>query len=254
MKFNNKKISKILACFACVLTIVGVTLGNFIFAADDNKYDLIVTSKYDDSETTEVPLTMDVSTTEFYFNANINPGDTLEADILMKNDSDKETLQVTISEILNLLGDDDDALDLLDELILTLEMDGRIIYQGPHSKTTTPVVGWVDLPAGGTISVHISVYFPKEADNRFQNAPMKVKYIFESRIDIPEPEDTPPPETVITETTETVKTGLDDTNDVNYAMIIVGVGVCLVVIYLIILLLIKRKKDEEKKADNQKNE
>lgn len=251
MKFN-KKISKILACFACVLTIVGITLGNYIFA-DDSGYDLIVSSKYTDAATTEVPLTMNVSTLEFYFNANINPGDTLEADILMTNDSDKETLQVTISEILNLLGDDDLALDLLDELVLTLEMDGRIIYQGPHSKTTMPVVGWVDVPAGGSISVHISVYFPKEADNRFQNAPMKVKYIFETRIDIPDPEDTPPPETIIT---ETVKTGLDDTNNVNYAMIIVGVGICLVVLYIIILLILKRKKDddEDKNNKNQKND
>lgn len=246
MKFKkNRKLSTIIACIACLLTLTAGIFANSIFADEAKTYDLTVSSGY--VPEAEVPLTTKVSTTEFYFNGNINPADTLSADILFENTSSEDAIQVTISEIRNLLGDDDAALDLLDQLELTIAVDDKIIYQGSHGKTTMPVIGWIEIPAGETITVHISVYFPKESDNTYQNSPLKVKYIFESRIDIPSD---------ITETTtefsEQIKTGLDSISQSNISMFIIGLGVVLILIYIIFLIVkaIKKKnkdKDEDKK-------
>ena len=76
-----------------------------------------------------------------------------------------------------------------------------------------------------------------------------MKYIFESRIDIPDPD----PET---EFTESIKTGIDSEEAPNYAMFILGIGVFIIILYVIILIIkaIKDKKDKEKsKEDNKKN-
>ena len=65
MNKKNKKLSVVLACFACLLTLIGATLGVHIFA-DDNSYNLTVSTGY--TPEAEVPLNTKVSTNEFYFN------------------------------------------------------------------------------------------------------------------------------------------------------------------------------------------
>lgn len=164
-------------------------------------YDLEVDTRYEVDA--EVPLTTEASTDVFYVNKNINPGDILESSIIMTNQSTEEAIQMTISDIENLLGDDDIALALLDILILTIEADGRIIYQGPHSQTTQPVIAWIEVAPQDSIEVKITVEFPKEADNTYQNAPMKVLYKFESRLDIPDDWTYEPPEDPFDEEVQT---------------------------------------------------
>lgn len=248
IKKSNKKLSSLITLLSCLLVVFALTVSNIISADDVKTYDLTVSTGY--TPEAEVPLTTKVSTNEFFFNGNINPGDTLDANILFENTSEKDIVQITISDIKNLLGDDDLALDLLDELNLTIKADDRIIYQGKHSKTTSPVIGWIPIKPSETLVVNISVDFPKDADNRYQNAPLHVKYIFESRIDIP-----PIPET---EFTESIKTGIDSEEAPNYAMFILGIGVFVIILYVIILIIkaIKDKKDKDKdksKEDNKKN-
>lgn len=246
MNKKNKKLSVVLACFACLLTLIGATLGVHIFA-DDNSYNLTVSTGY--TPEAEVPLNTKVSTNEFYFNGNINPGDTLDANILFENTSDEYAIKITISEILNLLGDDDKAIELLNELQLTISVDEKIIYKGSHGKTTAPVIGWIEIPANGNIVVNISIYFPKEADNTYQNSPLKVKYVFESQIDIPDDFDEEVPEF-----SEKVPTGVDDTDDTNYATLIIAIGVSLIILYIIVLIIraILKKKKKEKSKDSNK--
>ena len=243
---KNKKLSAVIACIACLLMLVAVTVSNYISAEDTKSYDLTVQSGY--TPEAEVPLTTKVSTNEFFFNGNINPGDILDANILFENTSEEDRIQITISEIKNLLGDDDLALELLDELELTIKADDKIIYKGPHSKTTTPVIGWIEVNPGETIIVNISVYFPKEADNTYQNAPLNVKYVFESRIDIPNEEET-------TEFTEQIKTGIESEDAPNYSMFILGLGACVIVLYLVTLIIraILKKKKEDKDKDKTEN-
>lgn len=246
MNKNKKRISVVLACFACLLTLVMVTLGNYIFA-EDNTYNLTVSTGY--TPEAEVPLNTKVSTNEFYFNGNINPGDTLDANILFENTSKEDSIKITISEIINLLGDDDKAIDLLNELQLIISVDEKVIYKGSHGKTTAPVIGWIELPANDSIVVNIAVYFPKEADNTYQDSPLKVKYVFESQIDIPDDFDEETPEF-----SEKVPTGVDDTDDTNYSTLIIAIGIILIVIYILILIIraILKKNKKEKSKDSKK--
>ncbi len=234
----KKFISKILATSICITTMCSLLTMNVL--AEDKEYDLDVTTEY--AAKAEVPLTIEASKSMFYINKNINPGDILEADIVFKNTSEKEPLKVTISDIINLLGDDDDALKLLGQLELTITVDGKIIYKGPHDKTTKPVIGWIQVPPGEEIEIHIEIYFPKESDNSYQNLPLKVRYEFQSQIDIPGDWGE---ETV--EYSETIKTGEEPEEGMNYTTLIIALGMLAIGVYLITYIVLAKKKKEKNK-------
>lgn len=245
MSKKRKAVTVMLGLFVALIIAGAAAFMNSIHAADD-VYDLEVKSGY--KPKAEVPLTIEVSKPEFYFNGNINPGDVLEADIIFTNTSEKDAIQVTISDIINLLGDDDLSIDFLNQLELTITVDGKVVYQGPHGQTTNPVIGWIQIPPGASITVHIAVQFPKDTDNTYQGAPVKVKYVFESRIDIPEDYDPPKPVP-----REKIKTGIDGEGNIGYAGMILLFGLLVIILY-IIYLLIKRKKDKEKEKQEQEKE
>lgn len=181
-------------------------------------------------KTLEIPLKLEAGKDAFYMCANINPGDTMKAKVVFKNDSDVEDAQVSVTDVINLLPDDIKAVALLDLLRLKISVDGSPLYEGPHSKITNPVTNWIPIPKGETIDIDIEIYFPKEADNTYQNANMKVKWVFEARGDIPpDPEE---PE---------IDTG--DEGSKNFSMFFLG-GAAVCVAGLGLVVLTKKKREE----------
>lgn len=223
-----KKFKKLMVSLLAGLMLV-TCISKPVMAADEDKH-LVLETNID--KTLEIPLTLNSSTDNFYVNANINPGDIMKADIVFKNTS-KEPIQVRISDITDQLNTTDSTA-LLEVLKLTISMNGSPIYTGSHKNVTSPLTQWITLEGGSALTVNVNVEFPKyEADNRFQGSEMKIKYVFEARADVP-----------MDETSETIKTGVDevkDTNPMAVAIIIVAVVLC---IGLVSYMIIKKKKDK----------
>lgn len=244
----NSRLKKVITGLACFATLVCVILGsNSIFAVDPNEgQELTVTTTYDADKSQEVPISVEADKEVFYFNSNIDPGDSLNASIKFVNASEKYPVNVTIAEIKNLLSDDRNALEFLGQLDLTISTDdGLIIYQGKHGKTTTPVVGSMEIQPGKDLILHIQVDFPKDADNTFQASEMSVRYIFESRLDISNTDwpDEPP------SFPERVQTGLQEGDPATWGMVILAVAAIVLIIVLIIFFIKKKKKDDDKNED-----
>lgn len=223
-----KKFKKLMVSLLAGLMLV-TCISKPVMAADEDKH-LVLETNID--KTLEIPLTLNSSTDNFYVNANINPGDIMKADIVFKNTS-KEPIQVRISDITDQLNTTDSTA-LLEVLKLTISMNGSPIYTGSHKNVTSPLTQWITLEGGSALTVNVNVEFPKyEADNRFQGSEMKIKYVFEARADVP-----------MDETSETIKTGVDevkDTNPMAVAIIVVAVVLC---IGLVSYMIIKKKKDK----------
>lgn len=150
----------------------------------------------------EIPLKLEANKDVFYLCANINPGDTMKSHVTFENTSDTE-IQVSVADIINQLMDNPKAKALLDILELTISVNGSPIYKGIHSKVTTPVTGWITLKPHEMLMLDIEIHMPKEADNRFQNAEMNVKWVFEARADVPPDPEKPSESTTTPESTTT---------------------------------------------------
>lgn len=192
-------------------------------------------------KTMEIPLTLDADTDEFYVNGNLNPGDVMRATVYFKNTS-KSPVQVRIADVID-QKDDTLSAQLMEILNLSISMDGSIIYEGNHKNVTSPMTQWIELDGGDIITMNISVEFPKEeADNTFQGAEMRVKYVFEARADVP-------PDIEEQETTsankETIKTGVEEEQGTNYIAIGIMAGaVVLAVVGLVVSNTMKKKKKD----------
>lgn len=170
---------------------------------------LEITANYDTS--IEMPLFLEASTNVFYCNANLTPGDTAKSSVVMKNIS-KEPISISITEIENMLPDDPKANLLLDILELTIDVDGEAFYQGKHSELAAPFMPYIEIAPGEDITLNISMSFPREADNRYQGAKYKMRWVFDAVAEEPEPEPEPvvtKPAPVIPPPPEPAKTGVE---------------------------------------------
>ncbi len=184
----------------------------------------------------EVPLTMNAMEEVFFNCPNINPGDVLKATIVFKNTS-KEQVQVSIVDALNMLTEDRKAIALLDELELEISVNGELNFKGIHSKVTSPVTNWINVPAGGELPMTITVTLPKTADNRFQNALMHVKWVFQTRADVP-----PDP------TDEETQTG--DEKKAGYGIYMLGGAAVVLVAGVGVMAISKKKKNDSDNTNN----
>ncbi|MCI9545794.1 MAG: hypothetical protein HFH60_03755 [Lachnospiraceae bacterium] len=135
-----------------------------------------------------------------FFEADImNPGDTWESVISLKNTSKDTNIQVSLVEIYSLLKDS----KLFDALDLKIYLGEDLAYSGDYSKTPTPVFNWIDVPAGSSVDLRVITHFPGECGNEYQSTPFKADWVFEARMaEKPVKEETPGKPT-----NETVKTG-----------------------------------------------
>lgn len=226
------KVLKFIRRSAVVAIAAAMLIGSMqpmkVFAKED------LTLEVDIDKKLEIPLTLDASTDDFYVNANINPGDILNAEIVFKNDS-KEDIQVRISDVKDQLSTTMSA-KLLDVLDLNIDIDGKTAYKGSHSKVTSPLTQWITLEGGESLTMKVRIEFPKyEADNTFQGAEMKVKYVFEARADIPEDKNT-----------EKIKTGVDDVESSNkMAIALVGGAVVVLGGFVVATIVMKKKREND---------
>lgn len=186
-------------------------------------------------KTLEVPLTINAEHDIFYNCTNFGPGDTLKAKIIFKNTS-TEDIQVAVVDVVNQLTDDAKAVALLDELELQLSVDGELNYKGIHSKVTSPVTNWITVKPGEELPMDIVINMPKTADNKFQNANMLVKWVFQTRADVP-------PDPV--EEDEETQTG--DEGIQNYGKYLLGAAGVVVVAGVGVMAISKKKKKEDSK-------
>lgn len=228
-----KFLKKIMVSLMVLLVLAGA-MPNKVMAADENDKHLTLETNIDKS--LEIPLTLNGSTDNFYVNANINPGDIMTADVVFKNTS-SEAIQVRISDITDQLNTTESAA-LLEVLDLTITTDGSPIYKGSHKNVTTPLTQWMTLEGGSVLTMNIRIEFPKyEADNSFQGAEMKIKYVFEARADVPMDDIDNP---------EKVKTGVEDESSSNPAAIaLIGIAVIVLVVFVVITITKKNKKNDE---------
>lgn len=216
------KLSRIVpvSVLAAALTVNSIQMTVFasdFFNNDESELvgpNLEVTANYDTS--IEMPLSLEASSNVFYCNANLAPGDTAKSSVVMKNIS-KEPISISITEIENMLPDDPKANLLLDVLELTIDVDGEAFYQGKHSELAAPFMPYIEVAPGKDITLNISMSFPREADNRYQGAKYKMRWVFDAVAEEPEPEP------VVTEPTpvpppppqEPAKTGVETAKSVS---------------------------------------
>lgn len=155
----------------------------------------------------KLPLSLDSSSPVFYCNANLSPGDTATSNVIIENVSDTP-IKVSITNIENMLPDDDKAKMLLDILELKIVLNDEVYYQGKHSELSAPFMPYVEIAPHKSTILNVSMKFPREADNKYQGAKYKMRWEFNAMAD-PIPETTPaPPETTVT-IPEEVKTGVE---------------------------------------------
>lgn len=156
-----------------------------------------------------------------FFEADImNPGDTWESIISLKNNSTDTNIQVSLVEIYSLLKD----TKLFDALDLKIYLGEDLVYSGDYAKTPTPVFNWIDVPAGSSVDLRVITSFPGECGNEYQSTPFKADWVFEARM----------AEKLVNEeksdkpTNEKVKTGDDITHNYGYVFLGTACGVSLI--------------------------
>lgn len=244
--------SRIIKSLVCGITTIAASvamLGINAFAEEQN---LDISINYDTN--IEYPLSMDRSSEVFYFNGNINPGDKMHASILVKNTSE-QNMQYALTDVVNMITEDEQAIKLLDVLNLKISTEDTIIFEGKCSKIVNPVSDWVTLKAGDSDTISIDWEFDKYADNTYQGANYREKWIFKTQADIVPAESTPtesipemPPATVTTtvQTHENVQTGVKEENGPNYAAYIIGAGVIIAIGYVTYEIIKAKKKTKDK--------
>lgn len=194
-----------------------------ITSADNDAPNLTVSAGFDSKIT--LPLTLDASSPTFNYNANLSPGDTTKSNIILENQSDVP-IKISISNIENMLPEDEKAKMLLDVLELTINIEDEVYYQGKHSELSVPFMPYVTIEPHKDLVLTVSMKFPREADNRYQGAKYKMRWVFDATAE-PLPETTPV--VTPTPTQEPVKTGVETeekTSPIRYILIgipIVGV-------------------------------
>lgn len=202
----------------------------------------------------ELPLTFDKNTDVFYFNANINPGDKMHTSVRVTNNAD-DALVWTLSDVQNQLTDDEQAIMLLDVLNIKVAIGDEVFYEGTCKDLGGEVIAWRELKSGESEIVDIDWEFDKYADNTYQAANYREKWIFRTQTDIPPevPDDSEPPEEeeipelpptsfkTPTEQGENVQTGVEEEKEPNYALYFVAGGVVIAGGYIVYEVCKRRK-------------
>ena len=245
--------NRIIKSLVCGITTIAASVAMLSINAFAEEQNLDISINYDTN--IEYPLSMDRSSEVFYFNGNINPGDKMHASILVKNTSNQD-MQYALTDVVNMITEDEQAIMLLDVLNLKISTEDAIIFEGKCSEIVNPVSDWVTLKAGDSDTISIDWEFDKYADNTYQGANYREKWIFKTKADVASDGSTPPvesipempPATVTTtvRTHENVQTGVKEENDSNYAAYIIGAGVIIAMGYVAYEIIKAKKKTKDK--------
>lgn len=234
-----RKFKAFLTSLMAAVVLVGVLPATPVFAEEEVNS---LTLETNINKTLEIPLTLEASTETFYINGNIDPGDTLSADILFINESE-EDIQVRIADVTDQLGTTDSQA-LLDVMDLTITVAGSPIYKGKHSQVTSPLTQWMTLKGGEALNMNVNIELPLwETDNRYQGSDMRVKYVFEARADVQLDSEQP------AKLTEIIKTGVEEAVSSNPAALVIIIAAVAVVVAFVANSVSKKfgkKKDDDK--------
>lgn len=107
---------------------------------------------------------------------NMAPGDSWEGKIHVKNSAGSK-MELSILSIVSNLED----TKLFDALDLRISLGDKEIYSGSYGKTEEPISSFIEVPAGKTVTFNVTVSFPKECGNEYQNTKMDSTWTFEGR-------------------------------------------------------------------------
>lgn len=134
--------NRIIKSLVCGITTIAASVAMLSINAFAEEQNLDISINYDTN--IEYPLSMDRSSEVFYFNGNINPGDKMHASILVKNTSNQD-MQYALTDVVNMITEDEQAIMLLDVLNLKISTEDAIIFEGKCSEIVNPVSDWVTL-------------------------------------------------------------------------------------------------------------
>lgn len=107
---------------------------------------------------------------------NMAPGDSWEGKIHVKNSASAK-MEIALLSIVSNLED----TKLFEALNLEISLGDTKVYTGSYGKTEEPVSTYYEIPAGKTITFDVTVTFPKECGNEYQNTKMDSTWTFEGR-------------------------------------------------------------------------
>lgn len=105
----------------------------------------------------------------------MNPGDVWTAELEIKNQTNNK-MEVQLVEVLSKI---DDNL-LFDTLLVKVEIDGEVFYEGPYNKI--PKSEWLPMEKDAIKTVKVTLSFPGDCGNEFQNKSFDSVWKFEARL------------------------------------------------------------------------
>lgn len=144
----------------------------------------------------DVGLVIEPSSTKLFNLSNMNPGDTQEAKIDIKNQYTLPFQLFMRAERMSPFPEDE--VDLLEQLQITVNIDGIEIYSGPMINFATNNIDLGRFNINADVELNATVHLPGPGTgNDFQGKSVDVKWIFIAESDTPptpEPPGPPGPE------------------------------------------------------------
>lgn len=145
---------------------------------------------------TDLGLEIIPTSTKLFDLNRLNPGDTKEAKITIKNNYRSSFYLYMRAERMSPIPEEGD-IDLFEQLNLTVYLHGNIVYSGSMKDFATSSISLGVFNPNDIKDLNAAVYLPgPETGNEFQGAGVEVKWIFIAESDVPteEPEEPEEPE------------------------------------------------------------
>ncbi|CAK7005235.1 hypothetical protein [Tissierella sp.] len=140
---------------------------------------------------TDLGLEIIPTSTKLFDLNRLNPGDTKEAKITIKNNYRSSFYLYMRAERMSPIPEEGD-IDLFEQLNLTVYLHGNIVYSGSMKDFATSSISLGVFNPNDIKDLNAAVYLPgPETGNEFQGAGVEVKWIFIAESDVPteEPEE-----------------------------------------------------------------
>lgn len=198
----------------------------------------------------EDALVLDFDNDWFLHAPIVDPCDTFDSNITIKNNSDKD-MEVRLIDIINQLEDN----LMYKAFTVEIKKDGEVLYKGGLGDNKGDIIEWITIKPGELIVLNINTQFSCEAGNEYQNKEMVTSWLFEGRIeekekpkedkpDIPDKPDKPKEEKITTEKPKEEITQTSDMSNVNQYLNIMSVVLLMLIAGLLAFNVKKERKDK----------
>lgn len=220
MKIKQKLLTIGIICIMFLLNIMNVN-------AEEITHKTIIDCSKIETKTTLTTKDTDMDIT------GIGPGDSYIQSIVLQNNTDKDK-KIKLESVKN-IAEDDKLYNFLPN-ILSYEKENKVIFDGTLNNYIDNN-DWVIVKANSNEELRISITFPSEAKNEYQNKDYNVAYTF--RVEDVNKDPVPDKKPEITD--KNVQTGI-----IRFTCVGAILGLCFSIICLL-----KLKKLEKEKENNR---